>query len=200
MLTSSSSSDFTDNSARSSDMVTHSEDDFWKNPLFNVKRFFKLSSKDWISEVDAVMVKLSRSMKLAGVCVFLPQSMKFMDVKIQLSIHSITGDVIYHQEDVIGNLFSTRDDKVAEMRIPDGLVLESHRRYYIVTRMAKAVNRWAGNFGHALHCLETATGYVLAVFSSVDNNDLEEFLENFENKSTTQQGQIPAINLEEIYL
>jgi len=154
-------------------------------------RFSSLSTTTWTREVDVIMVKVWQDLELTGIGAFYPLR-EMEQIIFKFKMFSTDGQLLHEQEDE--ELYPTDLARVGEMKLVEPVKLEAHRRYYLVV-MTGGVTCWSGKEGTYLHCIQTERGGVQVAFETPKRDILEEFLENTENFTNTDVGQIPALFL-----
>jgi len=157
-------------------------------------RFSSLSTVPWDTEMNVVVVKVWQDLDLTSVGVFLPINEDYEDESVMFKVFSKEGWLLYEQEEEIAELYCTDLDDMGELKMTSPVKLSAHRRYYLVMKMGGLPCR-AGQEGTYLHCLHTDIGGVQVTFEDPKRDDLEEFLEDVENLTSTSKGQIPALYL-----
>jgi len=157
-------------------------------------RFSSLSTVPWDTETNVVVVKVWQDLELTSVGVFLPINEDYEDENVTFKVFSSQGWLLYEQEEEIAELYRTDVDDMGELKLTSPVILSAHRRYYLVMKMG-GLPCSAGLEGTYLHCLQTDIGGVQVVFEDPERDELEEFLEDVENLSSTSKGQIPALYL-----
>jgi len=157
-------------------------------------RFSSLSTVPWDTEMNVVVVKVWQDLDLTSVGVFLPINEDYEDESVMFKVFSKEGWLLYEQEEEIAELYCTDLDDMGELKMTSPVKLSAHRRYYLVMKMGGLPCR-AGQEGTYLHCLHTEIGGVQVTFEDPKRDDLEEFLEDVENFTSTSKGQIPALYL-----
>jgi len=166
------------------------------NQIFRLVRFSGLSREPLDGKVGVIVVKVWQDLELTSVGVFLP----LIDEAGQLGggvlfrVYTSHGDLIHEQEEEVAELFTTGLSRMGELVLDRSVKLEAHRRYFLVINM-EGQSCFSGEGGNFLHCLHTEAGGVQVTFETPENEDLEEFLEDVDNDTSTRMGQIPALYL-----
>jgi len=165
--------------------------------VFRLIRFSSLSTKPWTNEMSVIAVKVWQDLELTSVGVFLPlgNGQEFDEI-VKFKVYSNQGWLIYGHDEEIAELYPTDLKGLAEMKLPSAVRFSAHRRYFLVMNMGMGgLSTMSGEEGKFLHCLSTLVGGVQIAFENPEVEELEEFLVNVENNSSTRRGQIPALYL-----
>jgi len=157
-------------------------------------RFSSLSTVPWDTEMNVVVVKVWQDLDLTSVGVFLPINDDYENESVIFKVFSNQGWLLYEQEEEIAELYRTDLDDMGELKLISPIKLSAHRRYFLMMKMGGLPCR-AGQEGTFLHCLHTDIGGVQVAFEDPERDELEEFLVDVENLTSTSKGQIPALYL-----
>ena len=147
--------------------------------------------------IDVIKIKVWHDVEISSLGIFMPINMKDISCEFKFQVYDSRGNIISEKEESFEELVvitRPRMPEVGEMSLPSPIRLSALKSYFFVLK-SNAPCR-SGQYGQSLHCLSTHVGGVQVSFESPTVEELEDFLTEYENGSSTVKGQFPVIFME----
>jgi len=142
--------------------------------------------------IDVMKIKVWHDMEVSSLGIFMPISNDDTSCKFKFQCYDSKMSIIFEKEDSFDDLYvRSGASHVGEMNFPNPIRFIALKSYFLVLKSNVAC--WSGEFGQCLHCLPTNEGGVQVSFEAPKGDELEEFLTEYENGSSTVKGQFPVI-------
>jgi len=145
--------------------------------------------------IDVMKIKVWHDVEIPSVGIFMPISMNDRSCEFKFQVYDSKRNIISEREDSFEEMVVINGmPDVGEMILPSPIRLIALRSYFFVLK--SNARCCSGEYGQSLHCFHSPLGGVQVSLESPTVEELEDFLTEYENGSSTVKGQFPVIFME----
>jgi len=145
--------------------------------------------------IDVMKMKVWHDVEIPSLGIFMPICMNDKSCEFKFQVYDSRRNIISEKEDSFEELnVITGMSEVGEMVLSSPIRLVALKSYFFVLKSNASCR--SGEYGHSLHCLRTPVGGVQVSIESPTVEELEDFLTEYDNGSSSVKGQFPVIFME----